>query len=151
MKQNIVKFKVNPLDENDTDFIDLDLVMKFCLEEYKKVRRQNQQRIIEQLEHLQATNEETNTEINVKDIKTMINEHILSQKSNTSGLSFFRDITMIRAYLYALVCGDNTNQITTEKFLVASTRFGVDNPCPTITKRLALYGNQEELLKDYIK
>jgi hypothetical protein len=26
-------------------------------------------------------------------------------------------------------------------------RFGIDNPCPIITKRLANYGNQEDIMK----
>jgi hypothetical protein len=36
-------------------------------------------------------------------------------------------------------------------FLAGCNRFGLDNPCPTITKRLAIYGNLEDLDKDIKK
>jgi hypothetical protein len=30
-------------------------------------------------------------------------------------------------------------------------RYGIDNPCPIITKRLSLYGNSDDLLSDFKK
>ena len=38
IKQNIVKYKVNPVDEAETDFIELDLVLSFYMDDYKKLR-----------------------------------------------------------------------------------------------------------------
>jgi len=32
------------------------------------------------------------------------------------------------------------------KFTVGCSRFGIDNPMPTIKKRLALYGNSEDVI-----
>jgi len=64
---------------------------------------------------------------------------------------FPRDITCFRAYIYALVCGQNTGQIAKPQFLAGCNRFGIDNPCPIVTKRLANYGNPEDLEKDFKK
>ena len=33
--------------------------------------------------------------------------------------------------------------------MAACNRFGIDNPCPIITKRLSYYGNSEELAKEF--
>jgi hypothetical protein len=33
--------------------------------------------------------------------------------------------------------------------VAACNRFGLDNPCPTITKRLGFYGNQDEIAKEF--
>ena len=38
IKQNIVKYKVNPVDEAETNFIELDLVLSFYMDDYKKLR-----------------------------------------------------------------------------------------------------------------
>lgn len=33
--------------------------------------------------------------------------------------------------------------------MAGCNRFGIDNPCPIITKRLAFYGNADEIEKEY--
>jgi hypothetical protein len=47
------------------------------------------------------------------------------------------------------VCQDNSKAISAEAFLAGCNRFGIDNPAPIITKRLSLYGVNEELEKDF--
>jgi len=37
------------------------------------------------------------------------------------------------------------------KILAGCNRFGIDNPCPTISKRLSLYGVPEDIEKDFKK
>ena len=36
---------MNPLDENETDFIDLDLVLSFYMDEFRALRKKNQKKI----------------------------------------------------------------------------------------------------------
>ena len=48
-----------------------------------------------------------------------------------------------------MVSGTNTEKISQVQFLVACNRFGIDNPCPIITKRLSCYGNAEDVEKDF--
>ena len=33
--------------------------------------------------------------------------------------------------------------------MAGCNRFGIDNPLPIITKRLAMHGNQEEIVKEF--
>jgi hypothetical protein len=37
------------------------------------------------------------------------------------------------------------------EFLAGCNRYGIDNPCPIITKRLSHYGNDELIEKDFKK
>lgn len=64
-------------------------------------------------------------------------------------LVYPKNFTMIRCFIYALVCGQNNSDIQLEQFMAACNRFGVDSPIPVTTKRLALYGNPEDIEKDF--
>ena len=56
---------------------------------------------------------------------------------------------MIRAFIYGIVTGDNDKMLSSDAFLAGCNRFGLDSPCPIITKRLGVFGNTEELEKDF--
>lgn len=49
--------------------------------------------------------------------------------------------------LYSLLCGSNTGGVSEMEMMAGCNRFGVDNPVPVITKRLALYGNEETTIR----
>ena len=70
-------------------------------------------------------------------------------KASTPNVHFAQDITIIRAFVYSLVCENNCNTISAEAFLAGCNRYGIDNPCPIITKRIGLYGLSEDLEKDF--
>lgn len=57
--------------------------------------------------------------------------------------------TTARAMLHTLMSfGNNNNlEIKENDFMAASTHFGLHNPVPVITKRLANYGNLEDVEK----
>lgn len=74
---------------------------------------------------------------------------IMPAKPPTPNVHFAKDITIVRAFVYSLVCEDNCNVISAQAFLAGCNRYGIDNPCPTITKRMALYGLTEDLDKDF--
>jgi hypothetical protein len=74
---------------------------------------------------------------------------IIPGKAPSTTVYFPKDITMFRAYVYSLVCGSNGKTISREEFLAGCNRYGIDNPCPIITKRLSYYGNSEELDKEF--
>ena len=75
--------------------------------------------------------------------------------SHSAFVKFPGVTTFRRAFLYALVCGENGYDINTQEFIAGCNRFGLDNPSPFITKRVALYGNDEDfeeiLKKELIK
>jgi len=62
-------------------------------------------------------------------------------------LDWANQTTLTRAYLYAMMCADIKGEINETSFSAGCNRFGLDNPVPTITKRLAHYGNNYEVEK----
>lgn len=62
-------------------------------------------------------------------------------------LSFGGSVCQTRAFIYALMCGSNKFECSEIEFLAGCNRFGLDNPVPTITRRLATYGNEEPVEK----
>lgn len=56
-------------------------------------------------------------------------------------------VSTTRALVYAFMSGANNHLVNEVQFSAACNRFGVENPSPTIKKRLALYGNTEEVEK----
>ena len=64
--------KINELDEAETDFIDIDLVLSFYLEDYKKLRRANQENIVRSLESCNKHNENMGRDLSIKDVKRLL-------------------------------------------------------------------------------
>jgi hypothetical protein len=42
--------------------------------------------------------------------------------------------------------GANNNKVSEIEFLAGCSRYGIDNPVPTIKRRLALYGNTDDVV-----
>ena len=80
-----------------------------------------------------------------------IYDEIIPLKTTTPNVYFPKDVTKIRAYIYSLVCDSNSNHISVEALVAGSNRYGVDNPCPIINKRMSLYGITDDLEKDFKK
>ena len=47
------------------------------------------------------------------------------------------------------MCGENNYEITVDQLLVGCSRFGLDSPCPIVTKRMSCFGNNDEFDKDF--
>lgn len=119
--------------------------MGYYLQEYRKVRTLIQKEIKEAFLEAQIKHE---GDIGVKFIKDLF-ENLIPEKSPSPAVYWARDITLMRAFIYSLVCGENSKNISSENFMAAVNRFGLDSPCPTVTKRLGNYGNQDEIDKDF--
>jgi len=52
--------------------------------------------------------------------------------------------TIRRAFLYSLICKDNSSNVNLVEFLAGCNRFGLDSPSPIIHKRISLYGNEDD-------
>lgn len=46
IKSRVIKKKVNKLDENETEFVDVDLVLSYYMEEFREVRKKVIKKII---------------------------------------------------------------------------------------------------------
>ena len=53
-------------------------------------------------------------------------------------------VAIRRAFLYALLCGENDSKITAQALLAGCNRVGIDNPAPSVAKRWSFYGNEED-------
>ena len=53
----------------------------------------------------------------------------------------------MRSLVYSMMCGSNGFECTDNEFIAGCNRFGLDNPTPTITRRLATFGNEENIEK----
>ena len=77
---------------------------------------------------------------------------VLEQKADVAKYSspllmYANEMSQYRAMVYALMCGSNGNDVTDIEMQAGCNRFGLDNPVPTVTKRLAWYGNEESIDK----
>ena len=84
------------------------------------------------------------------DAKALMTQ-VIPAGGNSPSVHFAKDVTFMRAFIYALVCGENSGKISMSEFLAGCNRFGIDNPCPIMSKRLSTYGNTEEALRDFQK
>lgn len=85
-------------------------------------------------------------EVNLDNILSVIKEH-KPIKSPSPVMQFAGTVSYLRAFLFGLMTGNNNGEINEVEFLSGCTRFGIDNPTPIITKRIAWYGNTEDLEK----
>ena len=120
------------------------------MEDYRLARIKNQELLKKEIVDLNEINKNTKSEVNIKDVHRIIT-NFLPTKSPVASISFARDYTMFRTFIYSLVCGANNSSISVQQFLAGCNRFGIDNPCPIITKRLSLYGVSEDLDKEFKK
>jgi len=75
--------------------------------------------------------------------------NVIPHKPTTLNVNFAKDITIIRAFIYSLVCDVNSSRISVEAILAGCNRYGIDNPCPIINKRMSLYGVPDDLVKEF--
>jgi len=48
IKSRVIKKKVNKLDENETEFVDVDLVLSYYMEEFRELRKKVIKKIMKQ-------------------------------------------------------------------------------------------------------
>ena len=145
VRTNIKKIKVNKLDPSETDFIEFDLILSYYMEEYRKLRRKWMNDIKHKVDEVNNANARHKMDFSMRDVQSII-QAILPPKSPGSLVSFAKEITHARAFIYALQCGQNNGTVDAAALLAGCNRFGLDSPIPTITKRLATYGNTEDVV-----
>ena len=92
--------------------------------------------------------------MSVEAFEMMIKGTRQSNKLSSNMLNWAGPISSCRALLYAFYCGTNAADVSEMEIMAGLNRFGVDNPVPVVTKRLAFYGNDETsftLLEEFKK
>ena len=146
-----VYMKLNELDETGMNYLDVDKLLDSYMDEFYEARMQKQDELKLDFENMMRDCRRLSRKINIKDIiRVFVSDKELN-KSPVLHLKFADNFTMIRTFIYSLVCGLNQAEVTTEQFMAACNRFGVDSPLPIITKRISLYGNNEDLTKEFQK
>lgn len=77
----------------------------------------------------------------------IIKEVTKKNKVQQPAVSFAGPIATMRGMLYAFMCGTNGEDINDFEFMAGCNRFAIDNPLPTVTKRIAYYGNHDDIAK----
>eukprot|EP00347_Sterkiella_histriomuscorum_P013232 403365504 len=140
VRRNVKKIKTSQLDDFETDYIDIDVLLNMYCEEYKSKRKANQKNLSK--EFMRKYQEQEGL-FNTEEIDKIV-QMCMPSISPSAFIKFPGVISIRRAFLYSLVCGENSFDVNTQEFIAGCNRFGIDNPCPIVTKRIALYGNDED-------
>jgi len=73
------------------------------------------------------------------------------QKGPSPTLQYAQEKSFIRAFIFGITCGQKNIDLQCESLIAGCYSFGVDNPCPIISRRVNIYGNLEEIDKDFKK
>lgn len=85
--------KVNELDEAETDFIDVDIVISFYIDDYKKLRKANQINIIQSIKSCLDHNVNLKSDLSIKDVKRLLSL-IIPTKSTAPNILFAKEVTI---------------------------------------------------------
>lgn len=114
--------------------------------EFRDAKRIIQQDLISRFNMVIQENKERNalsTTSGVQIIKDVTKKNKVQQPA----VSFSGTIAFHRAMVYAFMCGTNGDDVNDFEFLAGCNRYAVDNPLPTVTKRIAYYGNHDDISK----
>tara|TARA_B110000285_G_C15133375_1_gene625181 strand:+ start:3072 stop:3590 length:519 start_codon:yes stop_codon:yes gene_type:complete len=151
VSDNIIPRKASVMEDVLTPFVDLDIVLSLYLDAYRGQRLKNQSNICVLFnKHMNDPQRSGQEFISLSDVRELMKQ-IIPEKSFSPHVHYPRDITILRSFIYALVCGKNGNKVSVPEFLAGCNRFGVDNPCPIITKRISLYGNNVDSFEEDFK
>ncbi len=134
-------------DETEHDYIDVDQLLEMYLEQFQTRKKQILKDL--QKEFMKKFAERRDGQFSIDEIDRVV-QTCLPLISNSAFAKFPGQFTIRRAFLYSLVCKENTGQVNLVDFLAGCNRFGLDNPTPTIHKRIGLYGNEEDF-EDFMK
>eukprot|EP00347_Sterkiella_histriomuscorum_P022955 403336507 len=126
---------------NETEQLDLDLLLNMYLEEFVARKKKNQKTLTKMFV---KQFQEQDGIFSFEEIKNIC-KAVQPEDSFSPIVSYPSDIIYSRTFLFSLTSGKNTFEITSKDFLEAAFRNGIDNPYPTIQKRINIYGNDIDL------
>jgi hypothetical protein len=134
--------------EEARDYLDLDIILEEVLNEYKETRIKLQDEL---KEHFIQKNNAVEAILDLDKFSKILQDKEMEfgQSEIVDGLvSFPSKYSTIRAYIYAATSGrTNMNDISADNFAASLSRYGLENPIPSITARIAYFGNSETILE----
>lgn len=135
IKKTVIYTKLDDLHDYDQAYIDLDNVLSMYLEEHKLFKR-NFDKTIQRIYQELNSNKVTSEFLTDRAFKIVeLGRQSLAKIPKI--LSYSGPVTTLRALIYAFMIGNNGNYMNEFKLLAGFTRYGVNNPTPTVRKRIA--------------
>lgn len=135
----------------DMDFIDVDILLNTLMNHYKKQKQALQLAL--KKEFLRKTGVVT-ANLKLTELEAILKTAEKAENMNTGSgvpdpcVGWSGEMSKLRAYVYSLTSSQsNEHAFGVNNLIAGLSRFGLDNPAPTISMRCALYGNSRSILK----
>lgn len=126
--------------DKDNEGLDADRFMLALIDHYVEAKRKNLKAITR---FYYKNNQDAEKVLSIEDFASSLAE-VNDVEPSVANLVYPKDLTLARAYLYALTSGNNTFAVTFKQFVSGLARFGMDCPFPFIS-----LGGDEQKNKDY--
>ena len=133
--------KIPDYQGQEIEQLDLDLILNFYIEEFHAKKKKTQKLLTKQFV---KQFQEQDGIFSYDEVKTIC-KNVQPQDSFSRIVEYPGEVTFSRCFLYALTAGTNGFDISSKDFTEAAFRMGVDNPYPTIQRRINYYGNDTDL------
>lgn len=127
LRQKIRSFtsRINDLNGQQGDFIEVDKLLSFYMTEYVSQRNSNQKKLTKSF---LKRNQLQQGHFSFEEFSTIFK----LAKVDDNKLSFPGELAMMRAFLFALSVGHNSFEINNMNFLSACVVYGLDSPYPLV-------------------
>lgn len=142
------KMETKNLDQIGADWVEFDLVLDFYLGLYRRQRVQGLRRLADRVRSKITSCQRKG--VSMQDFVRTV-ENVVPESTTLPQVGFPREMSFARAFIYAMTADCREGPMTLKSFMAAANRMGLDVPFPTVTKRLANYGNPSTVLDDFEK
>jgi hypothetical protein len=146
---SIKRKRALPTDNFETDFIDIDKLFDLYIEQFKALRLQLQMKY--QKIYYRILGESKTEGPTCQKIHDYSKDLRYKPKLPVEMLEYPGRISILRTICYAYMSGNNNNDFDKDGFMTACTQFGLNCPNPCVVRRLAYYGNPEDVMKAVVK
>lgn len=143
IRRNLKRFKISPTDDIESEFIDTDILLDLYLDEYTTKKKANLKELQTAFINYYNLKKDSSNQYSTVEIEDIV-QPVIPVASNSAFVKFPGLVTIRRAFLYSLTCKDNNDCVNLVEFLAGCNRFALDNPAPSIHKRINLYGNEDD-------
>lgn len=115
--------------DKDAEGVDVDKLLLAFIDEYVEAKRKN---IKAMTKYFYKNNQDMEKVLSIEDFGLALQE-VNDTEPTVANLMYPKDLTISRAFLYAITSGTNTYSINYKQFIASMVRFGLDCPFPYIS------------------